>query len=144
MCVAANKDTGAVIQTGHGAGKAQLEIQASGQWVKNTIYGSTGQIEVHVLQVHAAQLQQHLHQLVMFGVALQIQPALEISRPLLQLMQTPQQPKAVPPRVVDPVAAFTTQHFQKLLAPAFSHWDMFGVAAAVGAILIQQVLQLVV
>jgi hypothetical protein len=97
VCAAAIKDTGAVIQTGHGAGKDQLEIQAPGHKVKNTIYGSIGQIEVHVLQVHAAQLQLPAAQLVMFGVALQIQLVLEISRPLLQLMQTPQQPKAAPP-----------------------------------------------
>ena len=145
MCVAASKDTGVVIQTGHGAGKDPREIQATGQPAKNLIYGSIGQIEVHALQVHAALLLLlPAAQLVMFGAVLAVLYVLEISHPTTQLTQTPQLPKAVPIRVAAPVVAFTTQHFQKPLAIVFSHWDMFGVAVAVGAIPHQQVPQLVV
>jgi len=143
VCAAVNKDTGVATQTGHGVGKAVLEIQATGRRVKNSIYGNIGQIEVHVLQAQAVQRPASLAELAMFGAVPLIQYVMDFPRPLLQLMQIPQLPKAAPMWVAD-LVAFTTQHFQKPLAIVFSHWDMFGVAVAVGAIPHQQVPQLVV
>jgi hypothetical protein len=93
VCAAVKTVIGAVIQTSRGVGMAAHEIPATGQVDKNTIYGDTGLIEVHVLQAPPALLLlPQLSVLVMFGVVLPLPYVLETSHPVLQLMQTPQHP----------------------------------------------------